>query len=166
MLVVLPKPLLRMLVLSIALVLGFSVSRVSVTPAYAQPSGDEASIRTTIDAQVAAWNRADIPAFMESYENSPETTFIGTKLNKGFAPILERYKKAYTSKEEMGTLTFSDLEIRLMPTTTGVTEYAIVTGHFHLARSARGEAKKDDGIFSLVWHKGPGGWKIMLDHTS
>jgi ketosteroid isomerase-like protein len=41
-----------------------------------------------------------------------------------------------------------------------------VTGTFHLERRARGEAKKDDGIFSLVWRKGPQGWKIILDHTS
>jgi ketosteroid isomerase-like protein len=134
--------------------------------AFAQGASDEAAIRATLDAQVAAWNRADIPAFMESYENSPETTFIGAKLNKGFTPILERYKKAYTNKDEMGTLSFKDLDIRLLPTAAGVTEYAVVTGKFHLERSAKGEAKKDDGIFSLVWHKGTDGWKIMLDHTS
>ena len=37
---------------------------------------------------------------------------------------------------------------------------------FHLERKAKGEAKKDDGTFSLVWRKGPLGWKILLDHTS
>jgi ketosteroid isomerase-like protein len=42
----------------------------------------------------------------------------------------------------------------------------VVTGNFHLERTAKGEAKKDDGIFSLVWRKGPQGWKILLDHTS
>ncbi|WP_263355590.1 YybH family protein [Acidicapsa ligni] len=129
-------------------------------------NGDKAAIRSVLDAQVAAWNRADIPGFMASYENSPETTFIGIKINKGFAPIMERYKKSYTNKEQMGTLTFADLEIRLLPSASGATEYAVVTGRFHLERTARGEAKKDDGIFSLVWHKGSDGWKILLDHTS
>jgi hypothetical protein len=33
-------------------------------------------------------------------------------------------------------------------------------------RTQKGVATKDDGIFSLVWHKGPQGWKILLDHTS
>jgi ketosteroid isomerase-like protein len=42
----------------------------------------------------------------------------------------------------------------------------VVTGSFHLERTAKGEAKKDDGNFSLVWRKGPQGWKIVLDHTS
>jgi ketosteroid isomerase-like protein len=144
------------------LVFGIALGTVS----FAQQGGDEAAIRSTLDAQVAAWNRADIPAFMASYEDSPETTFIGTKINKGFAPIMQRYKQSYTSKEQMGTLTFNDLDIRLLPSASGTTEYAVVTGRFHLDRTAKGEAKKDDGIFSLVWHKTGGTWKILLDHTS
>jgi ketosteroid isomerase-like protein len=129
-------------------------------------AADESAIRTAIGAQTEAWNRADIPGFMQSYENSPETTFIGATLRKGYEPILERYAKAYTSAEQMGRLTFTDLEVRLLPSGCGAAEYALVTGKFHLDRTAHGEAKKDDGIFSLVWHKGPSGWKILLDHTS
>ena len=66
----------------------------------------------------------------------------------------------------MGKLTFSNVEVRLLPASCGAAEYAVVTGNFHLDRAAHGEAKKDDGVFSLVWHKGPQGWKIVLDHTS
>jgi uncharacterized protein (TIGR02246 family) len=128
---------------------------------------DKAAIRSVIDAQVTAWNHGDIPAFMASYEDSPETTFVGTaSVNKGFQPILERYKKGYATKDQMGTLTFKDIEIRLLPSSSGTTEYAVVTGRFHLDRSAKGTATKDDGIFSLVWHKSAGGWKIVLDHTA
>jgi ketosteroid isomerase-like protein len=129
-------------------------------------SSDDAAIRAAIGAQAEAWNRADIPTFMQTYENSPDTTFIGAKLRKGYGPILERYKQAYTTPEQMGKLTFGDLEVRLLPTSSGAVEYAVVTGTFHLERAAHGEAKKDDGIFSLVWRKGPQGWKIILDHTS
>jgi len=134
--------------------------------AIAQPAADEAAIRSVLTAQVAAWNRADIPAFMQSYEDSPQTTFIGATVRKGYGPILERYKSAYTTPEQMGTLTFNDLEVRLLPGSCGKVEFAVVTGSFHLDRSARGDAKKDDGIFSLVWRKGANGWKIVLDHTS
>jgi ketosteroid isomerase-like protein len=140
-----------------------------VAAAQAAPSKqtDEAAIHTVLDAQVASWNRGDITEFMASYEDSPETTFIGTaSVNKGFQPILERYKKGYANKDQMGTLTFKELDIRLLPTAAGVTEYAVVTGRFHLERATKGTATKDDGIFSLVWHKGPGGWKILLDHTA
>lgn len=135
--------------------------------ARAQAAGqDEAAIRATIEKQAAAWNSADIPAFMQAYENSPETTFIGLNLRKGYGPILARYQAAYTSREQMGTLTFNNLDVRLLKGSCGKAEFAVVTGKFHLERSAKGEAKKDDGIFSLVWRKGADGWKIVLDHTS
>jgi ketosteroid isomerase-like protein len=132
----------------------------------AQTAGDEASIRAAITTQTAAWNRGDIPAFMQAYEDSPATTFIGMSVRKGYGPILERFQKAYTTPEQMGTLSFSNLEVRLLPSSCGKVEFAIVTGNFHLERSAKGDAKKDDGIFSLVWRKGAQGWKIVLDHTS
>ncbi len=147
--------------LAILLLIGMGVG------AHAQAGGgDEAAIRSAIAAQVAAWNRADIPAFMQTYENSPETTFVSSAVRKGFEPILERYRQAYATPEQMGTLTFSDLQVRLLPGSCGAVEYAAVTGNFHLERTTRGDAKKDDGIFSLVWRKGPQGWKILLDHTS
>jgi ketosteroid isomerase-like protein len=134
---------------------------------HAQTSGgDEGSIRAAIAAQATAWNRADIPAFMQTYEDSPDTTFIGSAVRKGYGPILERYRQAYATPEQMGTLTFSNLEVRLLPGSCGAVEYAAAAGNFHLERTTRGDAKKDDGIFSLVWHKGPQGWKIVLDHSS
>jgi ketosteroid isomerase-like protein len=145
----------------------FPVLQPTAVAQTANEKDDQAVIRSVLEEQVAAWNRGDITAFMASYEDSPETTFVGlTSVNKGFQPILERYKKGYANKDQMGTLTFKELDIRLLPTAAGVTEYAVVTGRFHLDRSAKGEATKDDGIFSLVWHKGAGGWKIFLDHTA
>lgn len=129
-------------------------------------SADEAAIRKAIQSQADAWNRADIPTFMETYEDSAETTFIGQKLRKGYKPILERYKQSYSNPEQMGRLSFSDVDIRLLPSGCGKSEIALVTGTFHLERTTHGEAAKDDGIFSLVWRKGPHGWKIILDHTS
>jgi ketosteroid isomerase-like protein len=144
----------------------FVVSVAAGAQPASESQADRKAIEAAIAAQAGAWNRADIPAFMQSYENSPDTTFIGATLRKGYGPILERYTKAYTTPEQMGKLIFGNLEIRLLPTSSGVVEYAVVTGTFHLERAAHGEAKKDDGIFSLVWRKGPQGWKIILDHTS
>lgn len=134
--------------------------------ALAQGQSAETAIRAAMDAQVAAWNRADITAFMHAYDDSPETTFIGAQLRKGYRPILERYQQAYSNAAQMGTLSFTDLDVRMLPSSCGEPEYAVVTGRFHLARSTHGEATKDDGIFSLLWHKGPHGWKIIVDHTS
>lgn len=135
--------------------------------AFAQQKSDDAgAIKAAIAAQAAAWNRGDIPTFMQTYDDSPETTFVGAEVRKGYGPILERYRTSYANREQMGTLSFSNLEVRLLPSACGAAEYAVMTGNFHLERTTMGTAKKNDGIFSLVWHKGPQGWKIVLDHTS
>lgn len=147
----------------------FVILRSGCSPAAAQAvseSADEAAIHAAIKAQSEAWNRADIPAFMQTYEDSPDTTFIGLTLRKGYQPILQRYQQNYSTREQMGVLTFSDIDIRPLPSGCGKSEIALVTGKFHLERTAHGAATKDDGIFSLVWRKGSNGWKIILDHTS
>jgi ketosteroid isomerase-like protein len=129
-------------------------------------AAEKAAVLTAIQAQVDAWNRADIPAFMQTYENSDDTTFVGAQVRKGYGLILKRYQENYANREQMGTLSFSDLDVRVLPDACGKAEIALVTGKFHLERTTHGAAAKDDGIFSLVWRKGPQGWKIVLDHTS
>jgi len=139
---------------------------VAAVCSFAQAPNDDAALRAAMNAQAAAWNKGDVAGFMRAYENSPETTFVGSTVNKGYEPILKRYQANYTNAAQMGTLTFSNLQIRLLPSSCGSVEYAVMTGNFHLERTQKGAATKDDGIFSLVWHKGPDGWKIVLDHTS
>ena len=147
------------------ILLTFLAFFVTVATVSAQ-SADETAIRSNIAEQAASWNRGDIPGFMQVYDDSPDTTFIGASLRKGFEPILERYKQAFSNPKQMGRLTFSDIDIRMLPASCGRTEYALVTGRFHLDRTERSAGTKDEGIFSLVWRKGPHGWKILLDHTS
>jgi len=103
--------------------------------AHAQAGSDEAAIRAAIHVQADAWNRADIPAFMAAYEHSAETTFIGATIGKGYDRILERYQKNYTTAEQMGTLTFHDVEVRMLPGSCGKPEFAAISSSFH-TRSA------------------------------
>jgi len=134
--------------------------------AQAESAPPQVAIRAVISDQVAAWNRADIPAFMQAYEDSPDTTFIGLTVRKGFQPILQRYRDNYSTPALMGKLTFTDLDVRVLPNACGNAEIALVTGKFHLDRATHVAPTKDDGVFSLVWRNGPHGWKIILDHTS
>ena len=121
---------------------------------------EETAIRGVLNAQVDAWNRGDVVAFMQGYNNSPQTTFVGKTVAHGYSNILERYRKNYAGKEKMGQLAFDDLEVHPLDA-----HFAFVTGRFRLARSASagGDAQ---GIFSLVFEKTAAGWKIILDHTS
>lgn len=120
----------------------------------------ESAIKQVLADQVSAWNRGDIDAFMQGYKDSPETTFIGKTVHHGWQQVMQRYKASYSTKEAMGTLAFSDLMVRMLGA-----EHAVVTGKYHLTRSAAGGGDAS-GIFSLVWEKSAEGWKIILDHTS
>jgi ketosteroid isomerase-like protein len=74
--------------------------------------------------------------------------------------VLDGYHRRYPTKEKMGQLTFSGIEVKPL----GV-DYASVVGRWHLTRPA-GEGGDIGGIFTLLFRKTPGGWKIILDHTS
>jgi len=142
--------------LTSALVLTLSLSSLLGS----QSSSRERDIRGVLEAQQAAWNRGDVEGFMSGYEASDATTFVGASITRGYQKVLENYKRRYPTKEKMGRLTFSDLEVKPLGA-----EYASVIGKWHLARSA--DAGGDvGGIFTLLFRKSAGGWKIILDHTS
>lgn len=120
----------------------------------------EDSIRQVLSDQQDAWNRGDIVTFMHGYDESPETTFMGKSIEHGYEMILARYQRNYVSKEAMGQLDFSGIQVRMLGA-----DHAVVTGHFHLTRSQAGGGDSS-GLYSLVFEKKPAGWKIILDHTS
>jgi uncharacterized protein (TIGR02246 family) len=121
---------------------------------------EQAAIRQVLDTQVAAWNRGDVVAFMKGYNNSPDTTFVGRTVAHGYENVLARYRENFGTPEKMGSLSFSELEVKPVDP-----QVATVTGHYHLKRAASGGGEAS-GIFSLVFKKTAAGWKIVLDHTS
>ena len=126
--------------------------------ASAAPDEQSEAIRAVLATQQAAWNRGDIPAFLEGYWNSPELTFSGGDgIVRGYAGLLDRYRKSYPDRAAMGELDFSGLEIRIL-----APDAALVLGHWHLKRTA-GDA---GGVFTLVFRRFPTGWRIIHDHTS
>ena len=88
------------------------------------------AIERVLDAQVRAWNAADIDGFMAGYENSSDTVFIGTKIQRGYEAVRQRYHERYPNRERMGQLSFSDISIRMLGA-----DYASVTGAFRLQRT-------------------------------
>lgn len=125
------------------------------------PSDPEADVRAVLDKQAQAWNRGDIEAFMTTYLDSPQLTFTGRDgVTRGYQPVLERYRKRYATRDAMGTLRFSELEVRLLGS-----DAALVLGKFELTRSAAGGGDAS-GRFSLVLRKTAAGWRIIHDHTS
>ena len=130
-------------------------------PGLCQASGPEADIGAVLAAQEAAWNRADVAAFMEGYEKSADLTFSGTGgVTRGWQNVFERYRKRYPGAEAMGQLHFTEIEVRLVGS-----EAALVLGKFNLTRTEKAGGNAS-GLFSLVFRKTPAGWRIIHDHTS
>lgn len=124
---------------------------------FAQSSKQADAIRKVMDDQAAAWNRGDIEAFMHGYWKSDKLTFVSSQVTRGWQQTLDRYKKSYDSREKMGTLTFSDLEITVLSK-----DAAVVLGSWSLQR----EKDKPGGKFTLIFRKFKDGWRVVHDHTS
>lgn len=120
----------------------------------------EADVIAVLEKQQEAWNRGDLDGFLEGYEKSPEITFVGRTVSRGFDGLRQRYQNTYGSAEKMGKLTFSELEFRpLAP------DAAFVIGRFSLARTEAGGGAST-GRFTVILQKTPAGWKMVHDHTS
>jgi ketosteroid isomerase-like protein len=126
----------------------------------AQSTAPAQAIRAVLDKQVVDWNRGDMDAFATGYKNSPDILFIGSRMNRGYAQMLDGYRKAYSTKDKMGVLSFTGLEVQPLDE-----RFATVTGNFHLERTAAGGGNAD-GYFLLVFEKTPDGWKIIRDDTT
>src|SRR5690242_14462528 len=127
---------------------------------WARPSAGSAekAIRAVLDAQTAAWNRGDVDSFMTSYWKSERTEFVGSSgIFRGWQAVLERYRKTYPDRRAMGTVTFSDLEVTMLSSSS-----ALVVGKYHLVR----ESDHPEGVFTLIFRKFPEGWRIINDHTT
>lgn len=125
------------------------------TPHYAKA---ETAIRAVLDAQRDAWNRGDLESYMDGYDRSPHTEFVGgNTITRGWQTVFDRYKKNYNSREKMGVLTFSDVEITLLSKSA-----ALVLGRWHLKRAT----DEPHGTFTLLFRKTKAGWRIVHDHSS
>ncbi len=120
----------------------------------------EPQIHMTLDAQATAWNNGDIAGFMDGYVRDESLRFAsGGTVQRGWQKTLERYQARYPTREQMGTLRFSDLEFAELSA-----DYAEVFGKFHLARDKSvGDAS---GLFTLLMKREGRRWLVLHDHTS
>ena len=115
-------------------------------------------IRSVLQAQQDAWNRGDIDGFMNGYARSASTVFISEDtITSGWQTVRDRYRKKYSSRSKMGTLTFSDLEINVVSA-----DAALVLGRWRLKRAS----DEPHGTFTLLFRKTKAGWRIVHDHSS
>jgi len=115
-------------------------------------------IKGVLDAQVQAWNKGDIAGYMEGYWKSDSLVFTsGGTVNRGWRATFDKYAGTYNTRDKMGVLTFSDVEVSLLSP-----EGAWVLGKWELVRGS----DRPHGVFTLVLRKFGDGWRITHDHTS
>jgi len=118
-----------------------------------------AAVRAVLEEQAAAWNRGDVAGYMEGYAKEDATTFVsGDTVTRGWQTVLERYKSRYDTREKMGTLAFTELELKPLSEF-----YFMATGRWQLTRS---DGSTPHGRFTLILRRTNAGWRIVHDHTS
>ncbi|MFV0540307.1 MAG: YybH family protein [Aestuariibaculum sp.] len=116
---------------------------------------DVKAIRSVLKAQRQAWSKNNIEKYMESYWKNDSLQFYGKNgLVYGWDNTLERYKRAYPTKEHTGKLSFKINSISKIND-----EAYYVLGEYHIKRDM-GNAT---GIFMIVFKKINGKWKIIAD---
>lgn len=134
------------------------IASLSAQSASQKRAADHA-IRAVMQAQQDAWNRADLPAFMQGYWPSDSLRFIGSKgLTYGWKQTLANYQKSYPSADAMGKLSFTILSVEVLSKRS-----AFVIGKWQLARKTGGDLS---GHYTLLWRKIGGQWLIVADHSS
>lgn len=128
--------------------------------AFAQSKDEKAkaAIRKVMDEQIIAWNRGDVEGFMQGYWKSEQLIFVsGDNVRRGWQVVTDNYKKSYNTREKMGVLSFTDLEITILSK-----DSATVLGRWKV------QAQPNDaqGRFTLIFRKFKEGWRIVHDHTS
>jgi ketosteroid isomerase-like protein len=119
---------------------------------------EASAVRAVLEAQAAAWNRGDVAGYMEGYAKEETTTFVsGDTVTRGWQTVLERYKARYDTREKMGTLAFTELELKPLSEF-----YFMASGRWQLTRAA----DTPHGRFTLILRRTNAGWRIVHDHTS
>ncbi|WP_341502289.1 SgcJ/EcaC family oxidoreductase [Gallaecimonas sp. GXIMD4217] len=121
-------------------------------------ASEEDAIRAVLAKQSAAWNRGDIPAFMDGYWQSEQLRFAsGNRVTHGWQQTLKGYQQRYPDQATMGELRFDIREVRVLGE-----RHALVFGHWQLQR----QGDRPEGLFTLLMEKIRGDWKVVADHTS
>ncbi|SHI37978.1 YybH family protein [Algibacter luteus] len=128
------------------------------TYAQSNEEDDIKAINKVLKKQRIAWSNNNLEEFMEGYWKSDSLKFYGSNgVTYGWDNTLERYQKAYPTKNHTGKLSFRINDV------TKISEGAYyVLGEYHIKR----EVGNADGIFMIILKKINGEWKIIADTST
>ena len=129
------------------------------------PTADLGATRAEIEAvlgdQAKSWNAGDLEGFMAIYERGDRLLFTsGGKVRRGWQETHDKYATKYFAAEgaaDRGSLRFAIEDLRLVGH-----DAAVVLGRWELTETPL----EGGGLFTLVFVRAEGGWRIVHDHTS
>jgi uncharacterized protein (TIGR02246 family) len=120
-------------------------------------------IEELLNRSAIAWSAGDLDAFMECYEDSPDTIYLtATRIVAGYSGIRAMYAERFVAGSGQVMAALEIKVIRLVPLGA---DHAMVIGSYSLEGVAA-SAQDHTGMCSLVLHKTAQGWRISADHTS
>jgi uncharacterized protein (TIGR02246 family) len=139
-------------VLAVFAVAGFALS--------ARVSAGGAEAVAVLQAQVGAWNRGDLAAFCDVYEE--DATFLSPSgITRGRQAVLDRYRKRYPDKAAMGVLTLEPIETRpVAAAQEGPPPAVSIAARWTLAYPDKPAAT---GLTLVVLHRAGDRWRIVQD---
>ncbi|MEM8936146.1 MAG: DUF4440 domain-containing protein [Pseudomonadota bacterium] len=118
----------------------------------------EQVIRTTLQAQAAAWNEGDLEGFMDAYWKSDDLKYLSDgNVVRGWPALMNRYRSVYGRGDSLGRLGFDRMDVDMI-----TDEVAVVVGRYNHFR----DGQVSTGIYSLVMKQIDGAWRIVHDHTA
>ncbi|RYG09172.1 MAG: DUF4440 domain-containing protein [Chitinophagaceae bacterium] len=110
-----------------------------------------------MDQAAVSWSNHDLDGYMALY--SPKATMAGTQGRVDLKGIRGLYEKYYfEGGKAKQPLSYTNYEITMLGK-----DHALLTGGFLL--KATSTLKEQKGIFTVVFAKEKGEWKILHDHS-
>lgn len=118
------------------------------------------AIQCVLEQSARDWSTGNLDAFMQCYENSPETVYLSsTRVVYGYSAIHSMYAERLSGPEPIQPLRMTLLHVNRLGA-----KHALAVGRFALGTGD--SAASQAGLWSLVLHNTDAGWRICADHTS
>ncbi|MEP7007973.1 MAG: SgcJ/EcaC family oxidoreductase [Sphingomonas bacterium] len=144
----------------LGLLLATPVAGQTDRPMAASAATAQAGVAAAMDDSAAGWNAGNLERFVAVY--APDATFVTEKgLVRGRAAIADRYRPSFTGgANKRSKLSFETLGSRIVSPT-----HLLLWARWTLT-PADTAAKDDTGMTTLLFERGPEGWRIISDHSS
>lgn len=109
--------------------------------------------------QQDAWNAGNLDGYLAHFKNAADTEVVLGGPIRGLEEIHKAFRVTYPSRESMGTLEDSEIEVKALGE-----NFALATGKYHLTRSHKAGGDST-GYFSEVFEKTSAGWQVIFSEA-